>query len=852
MFGNSGFGSGAGFGQQQQQQPQQSSVFGQPQPQNTGFGGAGGFGATSTPSAFGGTSAFGQTTQTSGFGSAAPVGGGFGATTGTGFGQTPTSAFSFGTSAQQQPAAATATGFGGFGSTNTAATSAFGGSNITGGNTLFGQPTSGFGNASKSTAFGANTGASPFGSGGMFGAGAAAGASNQGSAIADFAPSQERDTGTGVFNYLQTITAMPQYSKSSLEELRLQDYTQNRKSSTAASGGAFGATTTLSTGFGNTTTGFGQSGFGQQQQQQQPSLFGQTTNTGFGTAGSTPFGGQQQQQTPFGGATTGGFGASAAKPFGGQAFSGGNTAFGQQASTTPGFGQPAQQQNTGFGGFGGFGTPSTSTASTQPTNGFGGFGTALQPSATTGFGAGAAGGFGAGQQQQQQQQQQPMGGGFGSGTGMFGGGAGGFGTSTSKPFGSFSFSAPAQQPAATTGFSFGSTNAGTSGFGTNQPAASGTGFGGFGAGQTGTIGSTFGGFGSTQQQQPGNFTTPNTGGLTSFGTNTLLGNQQQQQQQQQPLFATVDKSPFGQNSVYDASKKVGANALPSAIPVESQRKMSSPHFPTSPQVVSKIKLRGFALSPSYTPSTKKLSALETIGDDAILSGDAFSKHPMNKKLIFDKDVSAAEIESLVNKKSSSSQVLFDPKLELVAASKQQQEDGPIENQATEQTPSALSKSGDLSAIMSTPAFTLTAEKEGYYSSPSYNELAAMAKEELQHVSNFTVGRTGYGEVQFAVPVDLSQVELSSIMGGLVIIRERQIVVYPKQETKPEEGSGLNVPAIARLENCFPFDKDTKQPIRDPEHPRFRLFAKKLRTRSMAEFVDYNENTGTWTFKVKHF
>lgn len=147
---------------------------------------------------------------------------------------------------------------------------------------------------------------------------------NQGTALADFAPTQDRDMTTGVNNFFQTITAMPQYKQQSLEELRLQDYNQNRKTGTAQA--------TPGTGFGATNTGFGAS------MGQTSTAFGQPSTSGFGAQPQTNAFGQQQPAFGAGAAQTGGlFGQTQ-----------------QQQQPTTGFGQ--QPATNAFGGSSAFGT----------------------------------------------------------------------------------------------------------------------------------------------------------------------------------------------------------------------------------------------------------------------------------------------------------------------------------------------------------------------------------------------------------------------------------------------------------------------------------------------------------------
>ncbi|KAG6885473.1 hypothetical protein C0993_001338 [Termitomyces sp. T159_Od127] len=499
--------------QQNQQQQQQTGAFAQP---------ASGFGA----SAFGntGTSTFGQPAQQPQanpmFGNlgapAANTNTGFGAFGGTNTAQSNTTNPMFG-------AAKPSTGFGAFGG----GTSAFGGGGAFGqsntasgsGTGAFGQPastttTSAFGttnsifgaNKPATTAFGTTTGS------------ITAPPVTTGSSNPPYAVHTEKDPGSAnVTLQYQSISCMPAYANTSVEEIRLQDYNQGRKTATFGPG-AFGTTQPL--------TGAGLFGA---QPAPQTSAFGAPTATtgGFGTFGSN--------NTTTAPATTSAFGGGSAfgQPQPQQQQSGGFGAFG---STTQ---QPQQQQTGGglFGGGGGGGGGTFGSTTAKPFNAFGS-GTGTAPSA---FGGGAFG-------QNQQQQTQPTGGLFGSTNNT---------ASTNSAFGGFSNNANKSV--------FGQTS-------TTQPT---TGFGGFGATQPQQnqqqqqTSSLFGGggtgagiFGQQQppqqpqatQQQPasnplfgGGQTNNNTGGLfgggsSIFGSNT---NQQQQQQQQPQTQQPAQTSAFG-------------------------------------------------------------------------------------------------------------------------------------------------------------------------------------------------------------------------------------------------------------------------------------------------------------------
>ncbi|KAG1752484.1 nucleoporin autopeptidase-domain-containing protein [Suillus paluster] len=495
---------------QNQNQPQQQggSAFGQP----SGFGTGAGFGTTG---------AFGQPQQPQ----ANPMFGNL-ATPSTG-----TSAFgTFGQNAQQ-PAAGTsafgapkpATGFGGaFGG---GGTSAFG----SGGNT-FGA-TAGTG----TTAFGSNTNAGTGGAFGTFGqnrATAGFGATSPTTSNESVAPvttgtsnppynafGEKDPTSTATLQY-QTITAMPAYRGTSLEELRHQDYQQGRKTAGAFGQPSFGATTTQPTGlFGGaptqpaSTSMFGGGGTG-------TSTFG-----GTGTAGNTGTGfgsfTQPQPAQPSAGTGTGIFGSTFGQPQQQQPQSQPQPQP-QQPSTFGTFGQPQQQQTTT--GTGIFGSGGAFGQQNKPTTGFGG-GSTFGPTTGGAFGSTAAFGQPAPQPAagttgifgQPQQQQPATGGTFGS-----------FGSNTAaKPS---IFGQPAQpNPAASTGFgTFGNQPQ------QQQPQQPQTG---------GIFGNTSGNmFGQPQQQQPPQQTgafgsTTQQGGIFG-GTTTgggLFGNvQQNQPQPQQP------------------------------------------------------------------------------------------------------------------------------------------------------------------------------------------------------------------------------------------------------------------------------------------------------------------------------
>lgn len=462
-------------------------------------------------------------------------------------------------------------------------------------------------------------------------------------------------------NHYQSISFMQPYSKWSFEELRLADYQQGRRFGngsgqagafgTSAFGGTgggfggqqtgtgfgtsnttpFGATTTASTGFGNTqTTGaFGSSTnntnplFGGANKPatslfgggggttSQPSLFGSTTTTtggggfgtgtgtgtgtGFGNTGSSLFGGTQQQNKPFGATGTGttGFGG-----FGGQQQT--TTAcnpFGSTTATTTPFG--GGQQQTGTSAFGGFGQNQTQNQAAKPGGlfggGGGGFGATNQQQQTGGglFGGGGAGGTTGGSLfgQNQPQQQQQTGGSLFGGTQTQGAGTGGglFGGAQNqqqqKPGGLFGSTGGTTGGGAFGGFGGGTTTQQTGGgglFGSTQNqqqqkpgglfGSSGTGGGLFGGAQSTTApagGSSLFGGNQAQQQQPA--------GTSLFGASQPT----QQQQQSQPVPGSLTTSllegnPYGSQSIFSGLPTPSAPSPgPLATPLSSSMKQKA-------------------------------------------------------------------------------------------------------------------------------------------------------------------------------------------------------------------------------------------------------------------------------------
>ncbi|KAG0018263.1 hypothetical protein BGZ80_007386 [Entomortierella chlamydospora] len=848
-FGGGGFGgSTTGFGAQTQP--------------STGFGGSS-FGATNPASTTGGFGGFGTNTATAGgFGS----GSGFGAKPATtGFGAQPTAGFG----------AAANTGFGG-------ATSSFGGGGMLGGGM---GATSGTGTVNppfapfieKEPATGQNSHYQSITAMPQY-----RGYSFEELRLQDYQQGRKFPGQAAGFGGTSTFGQQP-----AATGFGAQPSTGFGSNSTTSNIGGFGGGTT---GFGGTTT----------------AGFGSTTPFGSTAPASTGFGGQTTTPSTGFGATTGAFGSQPATGFGATSGTGGfGTAGGFGAATAAkpatgfgGFGTTATSQPaTGFGattggfgattatpslfGGGGTGTGAFGAPAATTSTGFGGFGTtqtsAAPASTGLGFGlGGAAGGFGA----------KP------ATSSLFGGNA--TSTSTAPSFGSFGTAPaagtgglfggastgsslfPATSTASTGLFggagataapSFGATTASTGLFGAKPattgslfaPAAS-TGFGApaFGAGGASQSTSLFGGAGTT-------------GG--AFGSSTLgsgfLGGSSNAAAAQPAMVASVNGNIYGDNPLFQRDTSTPASKPQPAVLSRSEPSQKLPaHIPPvrfSPRH-TQIRLRPTSTATfssnvaggDLPAGRKSILLLEGINDDSTFSSDEYTPRRSVKKLQLKPRGQEAEQQTFPPHQAQRTGVTFNPSLESAAI------DSLSRGYPNLERPSSANGrptdgQGPVNSNRhenSTPASAPTENKiEGeYWMTPSLEELRKMSRSELQHVQDFKVGLPGYGSVSFLEPVDLSTVpSLSSICGHIVLFQPRICIVYPDEHNKPPRGQGMNVPALISLENCWPVDKSTREPVKfDKTSPQYAQHLKRLKRQSETTFIDFNTDDGTWTFRVEHF
>ena len=101
-----------------------------------------------------------------------------------------------------------------------------------------------------------------------------------------------------------------------------------------------------------------------------------------------------------------------------------------------------------------------------------------------------------------------------------------------------------------------------------------------------------------------------------------------------------------------------------------------------------------------------------------------------------------------------------------------------------------SNSKPISAFLRKPA----QEKQNYYTVPHLNDI-----KDFTSVTNFIIGRKGYGEIKWQEPVDLSNV---GALDDIVVIERSKVALYEFMD-EPSEGTGLNKPATIFLNNIRP-------------------------------------------------
>ncbi|VFQ98328.1 unnamed protein product [Cuscuta campestris] len=827
-FGSNLFGSSTPFGAQSQPAfgTPSTPTFGSSSTPALGASAAPTFGAPSTPG-FGTTASpnFGSTGSPFGI-SSAPI---FGSPT-PAFGTT-SSAPAFGTST---PAFGTATSPA-FGSTTT---QAFGNSSTpfnVGSTPAFGQSSSAFSSspfnttpssfAPQSSAFGASASAPPFGTLGFAG-------QPRGSRVAPYQPTPETDSGSTTTGKVESISAMPVYKDKSHEELRFEDYQAGDKGGPALSaqstgGNSFGQSS--ANPFSSTTP----SPFAPK------STFAVSTTPAFSTAFGTsttpnPFGSTSLATSLFGSSPSS-FVTNTTPIFGQSSTSG----FGQSTSV---FGSSAQGTTPAFGSSLAFNTQSTP----------------LFQSTTPSFGQTGT---------------------FGQTGAAFGQTSSSFGQST-PPFGQPSlFNTPS------TGFGGNLFSSTPSMQNTKSP---------LGFGQTTSSLSTLFQPPQPSQNTTTGFAAPNIFGAPSmFGQNNFLQPSTTQNSlvlQPAPVsnpFGTLPAMPqvsIGQKG-NSPSIQYGISNLPvidKPAPVRISPLLTSRHLS---QRRPKLPARNYTPIPpgghklafftdgEVTTSTPKVDAIFIPWDNP----RALVIRPLEtwpSRASVRKPFSATEENGKVHEDASASL----PN----GVCKGDKENGFTENGSSKETTRPLKENRKPNGVHGCHPtqkggswVTLTSHRAGeaaivyehgadiealmpklrhpdYYTLPRIQELAAKERAEpgfCRHVSDFVVGRKGFGCIRFIGDTDVRRLDLESI----VQFNNREVIVYVDESKKPAVGQGLNKPAEVTLLNIKCSDKKTGKSCTDG--PRVEKYKEMLRRKAEdqgAEFVSYDPVNGEWKFRVKHF
>ncbi|KAL9113205.1 MAG: hypothetical protein Q9227_002540 [Pyrenula ochraceoflavens] len=788
-----------------------------------------------------------------------------------------------------------ASGFGGFGATNTG--------------TSFGGQNNAFGGSSGSTGFGqsSTTGAGGFGTntgGGIFG--------------------QQKPASTGLFG---------------------------QQSSGTSSGGLFGTSGSNTGGFGgfgsNNTSSNNQSGglFGQNAQKP-GGLFGNTANTN--TGGSNLFGQNQSSNTTGGGLFGSSNNASNTTGSGGL--------FGQQNNAQSsggafgGFGQQNQSQQNKPGSL--FGSLNTSTS--QPSGGlFGSNNTSNTSSGGGLFGSNnnnqqntGGGLFGNTNTNQSKglfgsstTDTQKPGGLFGSNTSNTNTGFGGFGNTQNQGQGSGGLFGSAQNTNQQSGGLFGNTANNTGGsnlFGSSQKPA----------------GSLFGGNTQSQPQNNSLFGSQNNSS-SLFGTPQ---NQQNPQQQGAMHSSLLEGNPYGQSSIWSGLPPATAqNSGPLVTPLSASQRLkerqAQPAFKFTPLASSKFmtppKRTGYGFS--YSTYGSPSSASSTPGGGSLTSsmygkqfsggsfgrsmGKSFSASNLRQQYSADGDsvlapgafspsssrYSSGSIRRLTIDRNLRTESLLTPRALPAPPPATNGNTNGVVNGLESAPPTAhkdrrVSFAGDTTggedditlngtdgALVRTGTDSSTPEdssnrngvngtanadqnrgkelaavpedqepdsiasrmrlpqdapagpdqKEGeYYMIPARGELRKLPREQLQHFNGFRVGRQGCGEIRFDQEVDLTSVPLDDLWDKVVVIHIRSITVYPDSSTKPPVGKGLNVPSTISMENSWPRNRHKPSPA--TSGPGYERHIRRLKRLTNCNFISYDNQTGVWTFSVPHY
>lgn len=785
--------------------------------QSTGFGNTGGgFGASSSTPATGfgatnaGTSLFGGTQP-------AATGGGFGSSAGTGIFGAPkpaTTGMFGGATAQPAPAGTGLFGGGGtstgFGATPSTGTTGFGATNNNApGTSLFGQ------NANQPK---------PAGFGGFGGTGTTTGG---------FGSTNTTNTGTTGFGAPSGGTSLfgGQNNQAPAAGTGLFGNTQQQNNTL----GGFGST-------GNTLGGQTQSGtglFGGQNKPATGGLLGGFGNTNTTTiTGTSAFGAATTPANPFGGATNN---ANQTQ---------GTGMFGKPASTGTSLFNTPQQTGTGGGGmFSGL----NNQTQQQPAQGTGMFGSLGQNNQQkTGFGSTLG---------------QSTGGGiFGNTNNQQATGGGMFGTSTQ------------QQQQQQGGSVFGGSQ------NQQQPQSLSTNINDLSAYGSASL---FSNLASDETQNPGPLATPLSGNKNNKLKSRSILPMYKLSPANASRFVTPQKRGFGfsystygtpssASSVSSTPGGMGQSLLMASASRGLNKSISTSSLRRSFNVEDSVLAPG-AFSASSGPrfnSHKKLIINKDLRSDLFtspakkdLGQDINGARKLTKRVSFDTSIAPSIENGAQEPESQTPDASFQNAqgLGYLRPSTRQTNGANGSKTATpsQAAPEMEQVKGKELAIVPEEAFSPPPpavrvshagdrEPGAYWMNPPREEIESMSRTQRQKVVDFTVGREHVGSVSFKVPVDLSNIDLDHIFDNIVILEPRSATVYPVAAKKPPMGKGLNVPAQISLEQSWPRARDKRTRVQDTTGARFAKHIERLKKIENTTFIDYDPESGVWTFAVEHF
>ncbi|KAI0030519.1 nucleoporin autopeptidase-domain-containing protein [Vararia minispora EC-137] len=331
-----------------------------------------------------------------------------------------------------------------------------------------------------------------------------------------------------------------------------------------------------------------------------------------------------------------------------------------------------------------------------------------------------------------------------------------------------------------------------------------------------------------------------------------------------PIFSMLPSSST--SSTFDQSTKKKTNLFepmvktptPRVVAFQSSAQKSRGYASSSRSATPNGNL-GFSLA-SGRPNVLNFSvSASRIGPEGFtpnaVLGSSVPKTSV-KKLILDKKVDASEIMRRSSASPAPGKVAFNPALSVAAREREDSAAPQIGN------PTSTRRGGARFVGPTSSEATLSGETDDkelqdgdYWSKPSIAELSKLGHEQLTAVSGLVVGRTGFGQIEFLVPVDLTTLSrLSALLGDVIRFENMECTVYPDSDEvdKPPPGTGLNERARITLLRCWPLDKATRQPIKDTAHPTAVKHVKRLQRMAMTKFESFDLNEGKWTFVVEHF